>query len=146
MASNISIFIAGVGTTFAMLALGFGGGLMLANESKELPARAHAVTPSLPPVRVIFPAPAEAATASQSSTQTAEAAPPLSQAEPVREVQQAPERDKRVDPAERRKLEAEKRSRRKKLAERKAKREAQIAMKRQEQQQRPMQQPAIILM
>jgi hypothetical protein len=33
MASNARIFFAGVGTTFVILAIGFGGGLMLAKSA-----------------------------------------------------------------------------------------------------------------
>jgi hypothetical protein len=95
MASNVRIFIAGVGTTFVMLALGFGGGLMLTQGGKEPPARAHAAASLLPPVRVILPASAEAATPEQAPAQTAEAAP--SPVAPAREAQQAPERDYKVD-------------------------------------------------
>ena len=141
IASKARIFIAGVGTTLALLALGFSGGLMLAQGGKEPPARAYAVAaPSLPPVRVILPALAEAATPKQPPAQIAEAPPAPSPVVPVRDVQQAPETDKKVNQAERRKAEVDERVRRKKLVERIAKREARIAMQR---QTRPTQ-PAIV--
>jgi type IV secretory pathway VirB10-like protein len=143
MTSSVRIFIAGVGTTFALLALGFVGGLMLAQGGKDTPARAHvAAPPSLPRVRVILPAMAEAATPKQPSAQTAEAPLAPSSVVPAREVQQAPERDRKAEQAERRKAEPDERVRRNKVAERRAKREARIAMQPQQPQQPT--QPAIV--
>ena len=117
---------------------------MLARGCKEPPTRAHAAASSLPAVRVILPAYAEAAMPEQSLGQTAETPPAPSAVAPVREVQQAPEMDKKVDLAERRKAEVEERLRRKKLAERRARREARIAVHRQEPRKAPTQQPAIV--
>ena len=37
MASNVRIFFAGVGTTFILLGVGFGGGLMMAKSALEEP-------------------------------------------------------------------------------------------------------------
>ena len=44
MASNARIFLAGVGTTFIILGVGFGGGLLMANSAFEQPTgyRSHA--------------------------------------------------------------------------------------------------------
>jgi len=62
MASNLRIFFAGVGTTFILLGVGFGGGLMMAKSALEEPTgdRSHASS-ELPPVRVILPSITEAA-------------------------------------------------------------------------------------
>jgi hypothetical protein len=119
MASSARIFFAGVGTTFVILGVGFGGGLLMAKsalkEATGYQARATAEPPS--PVRVILPASAEAAQPPQPPQQvaTVESAP-----EPVKEVQP----EKRVDKVDNKKAEAEERERRKRYAERKAKREA----------------------
>jgi hypothetical protein len=117
MASSARMFLAGVGTTFAILGVGFGGGLLMANsalkEPKGYQARATAEPPL--PVRVVLPASAEAAQPPQPQQVAAvEAAP-----EPVKEVQP----EKRVEKVESKKADAEVRERRKRYAERKAKRE-----------------------
>jgi hypothetical protein len=142
MATNGRVFLAGVGTTFVILVMSFGGGLILARTSA--PPHIHQSAASLlPPVRVILPASAEPAMPPQEGGQIAEASEIPLPATPVKEVQQAPEKDKQIDRAERRKAEAEERLRRKKLAERKARREAaRIVMRQQEQQ--PQQQAAIV--
>ena len=69
MASTSRIFFAGVGTTFVILALGFGGGLMLANTALKEPSslQARANSNSMSPVRVILPTTAEAAQPPQQS-------------------------------------------------------------------------------
>jgi outer membrane biosynthesis protein TonB len=119
MASSARIFFAGVGTTFVILGVGFGGGLLLAKSALKEPtgyqARATAEPPS--PIRVVLPASAEAAQPPQPPQQVAavESAP-----EPVKEVQP----EKRVEKVDTKKAEAEVRERRKRYAERKAKREA----------------------
>jgi hypothetical protein len=123
MASSAHIFFAGVGTTFVILGMGFGGGLLMANSALKEPtgyqARAKA-EPSLP-VRVILPASAEAAQPPQppqeapQQTAAVEPAP-----EPVKVVQQ----EKRAEKVDTKKAEVEVRERRKRYAERKARREA----------------------
>jgi hypothetical protein len=63
MSSKSRVFFAGVGTTFFILAVGFGGGLILAKSvfhDERLRPRANAAD-QLSPVRVILPAFAEAA-------------------------------------------------------------------------------------
>ena len=63
MASSTRMFFAGVGNTFAILGVGSGGGLLMADSALKEPAgyqaRATAEPPS--PVRVILPTTAEAA-------------------------------------------------------------------------------------
>jgi hypothetical protein len=119
MASSARIFFAGVGTTFVILSVGFGGGLLIAKSALKEPAgyqaRATAEPPS--PVRVILPASAEAAQPPQPPQQVAavQAAP-----EPAKEVQP----EKRAEMVDAKKAETELRERRKRYAERKAKREA----------------------
>ena len=123
MASNARIFFAGMGTTLVILAIGFSSGLMLAKTTLELPARSQSAADRVPPVRVILPASAETAMPPQPLAETV-APEPSPTVTPVKEAQQAPERDKRAERAERRKAEAVERARRKKYAERKARREA----------------------
>ena len=57
MTSSGRIFFAGVGTTFVILTIGFGAGLMLAKASIEPSARSYSSAEPLPPVRVILPRP-----------------------------------------------------------------------------------------
>ena len=141
MASSAHIFFAGVGTTFVILAAGFGGGLLLAKSAVHDPSpKALASSEQITPVRVILPASAEPA-------QPQQQAPPavsVSVLEPQPEVQQT----KKFQPvdeaqAENRKVQAEKRERLQRYAERKAKRIAAARAKRQiEQPPRP--EPAIM--
>src|SRR4051812_9262248 len=69
MASNARTFLAGVLTTSTILALGFGGGLMLAQPAPKLPSGAPTRTSSGQAawVRVILPASAEPAEPPQPS-------------------------------------------------------------------------------
>jgi hypothetical protein len=137
MASNTRVFFAGAGTALVILALGFGGGLMLAKTSLEPTGPSRSVADRLPPVRVILPASADAATPSQAPVQTVafQDAPQLL---PVSaEAQQAAEKQKQAsERIERRKAEAEERARRKRYAERKEKREA-ARLAHQQQNQHP---------
>jgi hypothetical protein len=62
MASSARIFFAGVGTTFAILAAGFGGSLMLANTAlHDTSSQTRASAEKASPARVILPVSAEAA-------------------------------------------------------------------------------------
>ena len=62
MSSNARIFFAGVGTTFVILAVGFGAGLMMASSTlPDTARRAGSSSERLAPVRVILPASAEPA-------------------------------------------------------------------------------------
>ena len=124
MASNTRIFFAGVGTTFIILAVGFGSGVILAKTTMELPVPSPSLAARVPPARVILPASAEAALPPQPLVQTVAAPEFPPQVTPVKLAQQVPERDKQAERAERRRAEAEERARRKKYAERKARREA----------------------
>ena len=144
MASSGRIFFAGVVTTFVILAIGFGGGLMLARASIEPSARSYSSAKPLPQVRVILPASAEPALPSQTSVQTADTPPESQRAAPLKEALQASETEKLIDRAERRKAEADERGRRKKVAERKARREAARLVQEQDQQQRSKQQASIL--
>ena len=162
MSSSARIFFAGVGTTFVILAIGFGGGLMLAKTATEPAAPSRSLVDRLPPARIIPPASAEAATPSQPPGDTraaadegrgtqqqmphqavapSEAPAPVA---PVKEAQQAPEKDKQAERAERRKAEAEERVRRRKYAERKARREAARLAAQQQEQQISRPQPGIL--
>ncbi|UPK02233.1 hypothetical protein [Bradyrhizobium sp. 170] len=142
MASNARAFFTGVGTTFVILAVGFGGGLMLAKTAMEPTAPSRPVVDGLPPARVILPASAEAAMPPQPPAETAATSEPSLPITPVKEVQPVPEKQKQAERAERRKAEAEQRAGRKKYAERKARREAARMAKQEQQQHR--QQPGIV--
>lgn len=118
MASNVRIFFAGIGTSFVILAVGFGAGLMLAKSAlNEPPLQNRATSEPSPAMRVILPASAEPA------PQITAAAPapepqPQAQTEPQTQVAQKPPEN-----AAARKLDRDERAeRRKRYAERKAKR------------------------
>jgi|RhiMethySRZTD1v2_1073278.scaffolds.fasta_scaffold185188_5 type IV secretory pathway VirB10-like protein len=144
MASSGRIFFAGVATTFVILAIGFGAGLMLAKASIDPPARSYSSADPLPPVRVILPTSAEPALPSQKPVQTAETPPESQRDAPVREANQASEKEGLIDRSERRKAEVDERGRRKKMAERKARREAARLAQEQERQQRSKQQASVL--
>jgi type IV secretory pathway VirB10-like protein len=135
MSYKARIFFAGVGTTFVILAVGFGSGLIMARSALKEPTgyQARANTESITPVRVILPASAEAAQPPQPSA-AAVATPELQpQVQPsVKEVQAPVE--KQVEKADTRKAEAEERDHRRRYAEHKAKK---IAAARARQQQEP---------
>jgi hypothetical protein len=120
MVSNVRIFFAGVGTTFIILGVGFGGGLLVASSALKDTAGHQAQAASEPPLpaRVILPTSAEPAQAPQPPQQSSKQVEPV--AEPVRAAQ--PER--RVEKTDARKAAAEVRERRKRYAERKSRREA----------------------
>ena len=126
MSSNARIFFAGVGTTFLLLTVGFGTGLMMASSTlQETTGRAGSNSERLAPVRVILPASAEPAQPPpplqpERPTTTAIPAPDTQpQGQQVKEVQVALE--KQVEKPDTRKAEAEQRERRRRSAERKAK-------------------------
>ena len=124
MASNARVFLAGVGTTFVILAIGFGGGVMLAKTAMEPSVSSRLIADRLSPVRIILPASAEAAMPPQPPVELAAAPEPSSPVLAANEARRAFEREKQIERAERRKTEAEELARRKKYAERKARREA----------------------
>jgi hypothetical protein len=115
MAMRTSGFVAGMATTFLILA----------------------------PARVVLPAPAEAA------EQPLAAAPARASASPAvrpdNDVQQeAAEKDKQAERAERRKAEAQQRERAKRIADQKTRREAARKAKQQLEDQQQRQQPGVM--
>jgi len=131
MPSNGSIFFAGVGTTFLILGVGFGSGLMMANSALKDPGRAEsrasAQAPS--PLRVVLPASAEAAEPKAPPPQQAASAPETAAPAPMppaREAQATPDKRQasadKVEKADTGKAEADQRDRRKRATERKARR------------------------
>jgi hypothetical protein len=79
LASSASVFIAGVGTTFIILGVGFGGGLMMAKSALKEPTgyQVRASAEAASPVRVILPSPAEASEPAQRAQVTAAAQPQM---------------------------------------------------------------------
>lgn len=127
MATSTRAFFAGIGTTFVILAAGFGGGLMLARSVVMEPAgyQARAArSDALTPVRVILPNSAEAA---QPPQQQAASPEPIMQptAQPV------PQAPVSAEKSDTRKLEAEQSERNRRYAERKAKRQAEARARQQ---------------
>jgi hypothetical protein len=87
MPSNARIFFAGVGTTFVILAVGFGGGLMMASSTLQDPVgRARSASERLSPVRVILPTSAEPAQPPQPAQPTTAAPESEPQAQQAKEV------------------------------------------------------------
>ncbi|MET3839910.1 hypothetical protein [Bradyrhizobium sp. OAE829] len=131
MASSARIFFAGVGTTFVILGVGFGSGLLMANSALKEPSgyQARTTTELLSPVRVILPTTAEAAQPPQPPQQTSQQAAVVG---PAPEPVQAAQPEKRAEKPDAKKAEAEVRERRKRYAERKLKREAARAKQRPE--------------
>ena len=137
MALNLRIFFAGVGTTFILLGVGFGGGLMMAKLALEEPTGDRSRASSeLPPARVILPSTTEAGLPPHPPKEQQVVAAssgnrlPKPQAQPAKEVVQAPVQQQ-VDKVDTRKANAEERARRKRVAERKAE---QLAAERAKQQ------------
>jgi hypothetical protein len=119
MTSSARIFFAGVGTTFAILIVGFGGGLMMAKSAvhdRPAPSRASSEQPSAPGVRVVLPASSEAATPAPERTAAVE---PTPQIQPVQNAQAPVEPVATPEP---RKTKSELKAERRRYAERKAKR------------------------
>jgi hypothetical protein len=142
MSSGAHVFFAGVGTTFVILAIGFGGGLMLAKTAvHDIPAQTRASSEKASPVRVILPASAEAAHPPQPGS--AVPSEPEPQVQPVREVQAlAPE--KQVEKPDTKKAEREERERHRRYAERKARRVATARARQQLEQPRERTEPGIV--
>jgi hypothetical protein len=134
MASSASIFFAGVGSTFAILGIGFGGGLFVAKSALTEPPAHHARVAAQPaPVRVILPSTAEAAQPPEAAPKidntptSAQSLDPQLAPEPGTNIQAGIA--KQVDHLDARKDEEERRQRK---AERKAKRLVAERAKRQE--------------
>jgi outer membrane biosynthesis protein TonB len=146
MSSKVRIFFAGVGTTFVILAVGFGGELIMAKSALKEPTgyQPQANTESITPVRVILPTSAEAAQPPQPSAAAVATPEPQPQVQPsVKEVQAPVE--KQVEKADTRKAEAEERARRRRYAEHKAKKIAAArALQQQEPQTRERSEPGIV--
>ena len=158
MAAKERIFFAGVGTTFAILAIGFGGGLLMAGSAVHDTAVQKRISAE-PPARVVLPSSAEPALqvtaaapqpepspiASAPAVQVPQVSPAIQadhdrQAERDRQI----ERDRRAERekaqrAERRKAELEKRRR---YAEAKARRLRQEQDR--QQQEARQQQPRVL--
>jgi type IV secretory pathway VirB10-like protein len=120
MASSARIFFAGVGTTFGILGIGFGGGTFIANSALKEPTYQARAAERPSPIRVILPASAEAAQPPQPQMQQLAAVEPeIQKPESVKPVP-----EKRIQEVDTKKAKMEVRERRKRYAERKAKREA----------------------
>jgi type IV secretory pathway VirB10-like protein len=139
MTSNARIFFAGVGTTFVILAVGFGGGLMLAKSAlHDQPPQMRASSEPTSGMRVILPPSAEPAI--QVAERTA-ALEPKPQVQPVKEVQ-APVEQK-VEKEDPKRAERDLKAERRRYAERKAKRMA-AARARQQVEPRERTEPGIM--
>jgi type IV secretory pathway VirB10-like protein len=134
MAASTGAFFAGVATTFAIFAVGFGGGLMIANSTLNEPSvpQSRAVSEAPAPVRVILPHPAEPAQPHQGATPPEPATPPAVQ----QPAKQAPV-EKQVENLDTKKAEAGERERKRRYAERKAKRQAVARARQQREQPQP---------
>jgi hypothetical protein len=137
MATSTGAFFAGIGTTFAILAVGFGGGLMMAKSALKEPGgyQARAANEAPAPVRVILPSSAEAAQLPQQQTSSPPEPAPQAVVQPAREVQAPVE--KQVEKPDARKAEADDRERKRRYAERKAKRQAEARARERREQQQP---------
>ena len=144
MATNTGAFFVGVGTTFAILAVGFGGGLMMAKTAVEPRPEQLARAPreTSQPVRVILPASAEPAQPPQPSTTTVadQPMPPP----PVRSINEASVPEKALEKVDTRKAELEERDRRKRSAEQKARRLAERAKRKQQMEQGEYRNPPVM--
>ena len=148
MSSNARVFFAGVGTTFVILAVGFGTGLMMASSTlQDTTARAGSTSVRLAPARVILPASAEPPQQAQSlrpeQTTTANTA---SESQP--QAQQAKEAqaplEKQVDKPDTRRAERAEQRERRRSAERKAKKIAIARARQQLEQQSRERAPAVM--
>jgi len=140
MSSSARIFFAGVGTTFVILAAGFGGGLMMAKSAVYDAPQTRAPLLPPPPVKTILPPSAEPA-----PQRSAEAHPPPIP-EPVAPIaQRPPESSIQSEDAKQEEARKEKdlRAERRRVAERKAKRIA-AARARQLAETRDQQEPRIM--
>jgi hypothetical protein len=118
MTSSARIFFAGVGTTFAILIVGFGGGLMMAKSAvQDRPVQLRANSEQPPGVRVVLPASAEPATPASERPAAVE---PIPQIQPVQNVRAAAEQQ--VETPDPKKAKSDLKAERRRYAERKAKR------------------------
>ncbi|HEV7879257.1 hypothetical protein [Bradyrhizobium sp.] len=143
MASSARVFFAGVATTFAILAIGFGGGVILAKSALRDPAQTRAAVEPPAPAKIILAAAAQPAVRAPEPTVPERTVPePKSQVQPARENQAAavPTQVEKTDP---KKAERESRAQRKRIAERKARKIAAERARRMEAQQ-PQPTPGIL--
>jgi hypothetical protein len=146
MATSAGAFFAGIGTTFVILAVGFGGGLFAAQSALNETGgfQRPSATETRPAVRVVLPSSAEAAPQPAELPQHQASLPsPVTQpaSEPVKPVQL--QADNRVEKADALKVDSEARDRKRRYAERKAKHAAEARARRN--QQRAPQQEAPVL-
>jgi type IV secretory pathway VirB10-like protein len=144
MATSTGAFVAGIGTTFVVLAIGFGGGLMMAksapHERAQSQVRAASEEPRVP-IRVILPTSAEPAQPPQAS-RTPE---PTQQPVPQPVVQpglQSANQQSVIETADSKKSaetkrEAKERELKRRYAERKARRQAEGRARQQLERQQP---------
>ena len=137
MATTTGAFFAGIGTTFVVLAFGFGGGLMMAKSALHEPGgyQTRAATEAPAPIRVILPNSAEAAQPPQQQSTSSLPEPAQPAMQPAKEAQAPVE--KQIEQADTRKAEAEERERKRRYAERKARRQAEARARQQREQQQP---------
>ena len=129
---------AGIGTTFVVLAAGFGGGLMMAKSALKEPSsyQTRAAVEALAPVRVILPTSAEAAQPPQVPQQQASSTSnQLSATPPAQQLQTPAERQ--IEAATTSRSQAEERERKRRYAERKAKRQLEARARVQRELQQP---------
>ena len=122
MASSARIFFAGVGTTFSILCVGFGGGLFMANSALKEPAnQSKSRVEQAAPARIILPTTAQAAEAPKplESLQQVAAVEPVASPSPEPSKQ-----ERKAEKADTKKAEMEVRERRKRYVERRARRES----------------------
>jgi hypothetical protein len=139
MASSAGVFFAGVATTFAILAVGFGGGVMLAKSAlHDQPAQTRVSAEPPVPARVILAATAAPAVRAPEPT----VPEPKTQVQPAHETPAVavPTQAEKTDP---KKAERESRAQRKRIAERKARKIAAERARRMEARQ-PQQTPGIL--
>ncbi|WP_245257014.1 hypothetical protein [Nitrobacter sp. Nb-311A] len=124
MASRERIFFAGVATSALLIGIGFGGGILLGQAALEPTQQApqpKLATRSLPPARVVLPAPTEAAPSlpASSSAPLVQAATPA-EFEPQRtSSQDDPARSQKADQVRTRDLENQKQAERRAKVEKK---------------------------
>jgi type IV secretory pathway VirB10-like protein len=125
MVSAARILFAGIGTIFVILAIGIGGGLMLARTALKESAgyQAPANTESTASVRVMLPSSAQAAQPPRPDVAAVPTPDPQTPVPPSVKQVQAPT-GKQVGQVDTRKAQAQERERRRRYAERKARRHA----------------------
>jgi type IV secretory pathway VirB10-like protein len=140
MATSTGAFFAGIGTTFVVLAVGFGGGLMMAKSAlKESGGyQTRAASEALTPVRVILPNSAEAGQPPPQPQPQASSPPAPATQTTLQSAKQAlAPVEKQVEKADTRKSEVEEHERKRRYAERKARRQAEARARQQRERQRP---------